>query len=324
MNYSAQNYEDVFDNFHPSDASEINGEVRAYRTMTIRSGDVLEVKAYPIWSTASMVRKAKKHRCKEKSDQYNNENRIRKMIRKVNANFTEHDLFLTVTYDDDSYVPDEKTARKDRDIFLRRIKRYRKTHGMSDLKYFSVIEFGSGDRRRKRVHHHFIISGMDRDEAERLWDKGRCNASRLKPDEYGVERLVRYMLKETGKRKSMDNRSCTYSCSRNLVEPKVQYSDKKLSRRRAARMAEDCTIKAGAIFTKLFPGYRFVDCTVKTSSFVSGAYITAQMIKEKDDKSIHTKRSRRTDHALKMGRVCQEHPSGVESSVPHPKRRKKE
>ena len=38
------------------------------------------------------------------------------------------------------------------------------------MKYAYVIEFGGKDGRRKRVHHHVIMSGMDRDKAEALWN----------------------------------------------------------------------------------------------------------------------------------------------------------
>lgn len=317
------NYEDVFDHFGPvQDVSLLNTEVRSYRTKTIKSGNVLEVECYPIWSTASMKKKAKKHRDPEVAKRYNDEQTKKRLVRKINANFTEKDLFVTLTYDDD-YVPSEDEARKDISSYLLRVKRWRKKHGMSDLKYVAVIEFGKGDRRRKKVHHHIIMSDMDRDVAENLWPYGRRSSSHLRPDDYRFTKLTRYITKETSQKGGADNRSKRYSVSRNLDEPKEQTSDRKLSRRRAAKLAQDCTIKAGAIFTKLFPGYKFLECDVKTSSFVSGAYIHAQLVKEtvNENRNSNTKRSGRTDHAAEMGRIRQEHPSGTESPVPYPKRR---
>jgi hypothetical protein len=111
---------------------------------------------------------------------------------------------------------------------------------------------------------------MDRDEAERLWGKGWANCKRLQPDEYGLEAVARYMIKNPKGNKR-------WCASKNLVEPREYIADKKLSRRRVEQMAREVEDAPRAIFEKLFPEYAFTDCTVKRSEFVAGAYVYARM-----------------------------------------------
>ena len=118
---------------------------------------------------------------------------------------------------------------------------------MTELKYVYVIEYGGKDGKRKRVHHHVVMSGMDRSAAEELWNgKGWANARKLQPDEYGLEALARYVTKEAngGKR---------WCASRNLSEPKETTADTKISKRRVEKMATDFEGAPALIFEKLLP-----------------------------------------------------------------------
>ena len=207
---------------------------------------------------------------REAQKNLNDKNAKKKFIRKINANFTEEDLCVTLTYSN-GFVPDEEQARRDIRNYLRRVREYRRKNGLPELKYAYVIEFGGKDGRRKRVHHHVIMSGMDRDKAEALWNgRGYANARRLQPDDYGLEALARYMTKEPngGKR---------WAASKNLVDPKITEADTKISRRKVEQMAEDFEAKPAAIFAALFPEYSFNECAVRYSDFVAGAYIYAKL-----------------------------------------------
>ena len=175
---SGENTERAFDRFR-------HRNVFRYRTRTIKAGNVLEVEIFPIWNTQNEVREAKKHTTREAQKNLNDKNAKKKFIRKINANFTEEDLCVTLTYSN-GFVPDEEQARRDIRNYLRRVREYRRKNGLPELKYAYVIEFGGKDGRRKRVHHHVIMSGMDRDKAEALWNgRGYANARRLQPDDYG-------------------------------------------------------------------------------------------------------------------------------------------
>ena len=274
MPYNSAKYEFLFDRSEEITEAVFerlrHKDVFRYRARTIKAGNMLEVEVYPIWNTQNEVRRAKHATTREAQRNLNDRNAKKKLIRKINANFTDDDICVTLTYKD-GFIPDEDQARRDIRNYLRRVRGWRRKNGLPEMKYVYVIEFGGGDGRRKRVHHHVIMSGMDRNTAETLWQgRGWANSRRLQPDDYGLEALARYMTKEPngGKR---------WAASRNLVDPKITEADTKISKRRVETMAQDLEDAPAAIFGKLFPEYEFNDCTVKHSPYVAGAYIYARM-----------------------------------------------
>ena len=273
MGYSGENYEFLFDK--PGQIGERafealhHADVMKYRAKTIKSGNIVECEIYPIWNTRGQAAKAKKATTRQAQKNLNEKNAKKNLIRKINTNFTESDLCITLTYK--GQVPDEAQARKDIQNYIRRVKAYRKKNGMDDLKYIYVIEFENGEGWKKtRVHHHVIMSGMDRDAAERLWTNGWANTRRLQPDEYGLEALARYIAKDPKGKKR-------WSASRNLKEPKVTTADTKFTKRMAERLAEDFETDGPQIFAKLFPDCVLNDCAIFRSDFVAGAYVYAKM-----------------------------------------------
>lgn len=148
-----------------------------------------------------------------------------------------------------------------------------------------TVYIGEG-RKKKRIHHHVIMNGMDRDEAERLWKNGYANTRRLQPDEYGLEALARYIVKDPQGKKR-------WSASQNLKQPKVTTADTKFTKRMAERLAEDFETAAGQIFAKLFPNCIMNDCKIFRSDFVAGAYVYANM--RKDPERHKTKRREKTN-----------------------------
>lgn len=276
MSYSGENYEFLFDKRGEVTERAFealrHSEVMKYRARTITSGNIVECEIYPVWSTKGQAQKAKRATTRQAQKNLNEKNAKKNLIRKINTNFTENDLCITLTYK--GTVPDEEQARKDIQNYLRRVKAYRKKHGMDELKYIYVIEFESGEgRKKKRIHHHVIMSGMDRDEAERIWHNGYANTRRLQPDEYGLEALARYIVKDPQGKKR-------WSASRNLKEPKITTADTKFTRRMAERMAEDFEENGPLIFAKLFPDNILNDCAIYRSEFVAGAYVYAKMRKD--------------------------------------------
>lgn len=274
--YSSDQYIELFDtSCEGEEACRLrHSHVANYRVRTILAGNIFECEIYPIWSCKgedNEARKAARHKSKAAIKAANERNAKKKLIRKINANFTERDIHLTLTYKGEQ--PDLAQARKDIQNYLRRVKTYRKTAGLCEIKYIYVIE-GSDDAEGKRVHHHLIMSEMDRDVAERLWGKGRANALKLQPDEYGLEGLARYIVKDPRGSK----RWCS---SKNLQEPVISVSDKKISKRRVELIAFDMERDAKRIFESVYKNFDFNDCFIKRSEFVSGAYIYTRMRKRK-------------------------------------------
>lgn len=274
--FSAERYEALFD--RACDGVEGAGnelrsdETGRYRCKTIKAGDQLECEIYPIWNTQTEAKKAKKAITREAQKAQNEKNARKRLIRRINANFGPGDIELTLTYDED-HIPVLEEARRDMQNYIRRVKRLRKAQGLPEMKYVYVIEYAGEDGAPKRVHHHIIMSGMDRDAAEKLWGKGRANSARLQPDEKGLEGLARYITKSLPRFKS-EKRWC---CSKNLIEPTVTVADTKITRRKAARLAHDADAYGKDLFEHLYPGYTYTDIEIKYSPYVAGVYIYTRM-----------------------------------------------
>lgn len=243
--------------------------VKRYRTRTTTSGPVREVEIYPIWDTRSGVRRERGKASSEAQRAYN-EKRVRRQItRLMNANFSDGDLMLTLTYKGGA-VPDMGQAQRDVRNYLRRIKRWREKRGLEPLKYLYVIEHQDEEGRKKRVHHHVVINAMPREAAEELWQRGRCNSMRLQTDSAGLTGLAQYLTKggRRGKR---------WAASRSLKKPKTTYSDHKISAARAHRMARDFGAAGREILERIMPAYSLTEGEARWSEWVSGCYIYAVM-----------------------------------------------
>ena len=272
MAYTAKEYEVLFT--EPIGEEAIEGlrhkQVALQKTRTVWAGDMVYVDSYPVWNTKAEAGKAKKAKEQQREAQQalNERNRKKYIEQMANANFTKEDLFATFTYA--GQAPDEKQALRDMQNLVRRIKSWCAKNGKPAPKYIYVIEFEDTRGKRKRIHQHMLISGIDRDALEALWPHGRANTRRLQPNGYGLAEIVAYMLKA-----KRSTRRCT--CSRNLTKPKGTTSERRMSKRKVERLAEGLTGCAGEVFERVYPGYELVDYEVARSEYVAGAYIRARM-----------------------------------------------
>ena len=281
MMYSAEDWLELM-GIEVRDAGELlpprdirpSGKVLLYRTKTIRSGDQVEVEAFPIWATAPTLPDGSPLRKSAEAIARANARNARKYFeRKLNTNFCDLDYRIDLTYADD-FLPDAAQAQRDVQNYLRRVKYACRKQGLPQPKYMGVSEGKREGSRQKRVHHHIVIScGLSRDELESIWKKGRVRTDRLQADRFGYTALARYLMKEPEGAKR-------YFCSRNLREPTVTVSDTKLSIRKAERIAQAVEESAPAIFERLYPGCEFLDCQVKHSDFVAGVYISVRLRKQ--------------------------------------------
>ena len=279
--YNVENYEDIFvideSSFIDSVEERIerlrDKQVSKYRTKTIRSGPMLEVEIYPFNGVPPGRRAKKKKEIRQAQSNLNDKNSKKHLVRLVNTNFTQKDIWITLTYQDRKLPVDLDQAKKDMTNYIRRLKRYVKKNKLPELKYVYVTEYRDADsKRKKRVHHHMIVNIPDRDAAEELWNGGgRTQTRRLQPDDFGFEGLARYISKDKG-----ETTIKRYTPSRNLQQPKITVADSKITRRRAEKIATDENI-ANEIFEKLYKGYQFKDMEVKYSPYVAGAYIYVRM-----------------------------------------------
>lgn len=276
--FSAEKYIHLFDTpvdgINGADNVLRPGNVGRYRCKTVKHGERLDVEIFPIWNTASEAKEARKAaKTKKAQTAVNDRNAKKKIERIINENFDRCDIRLDLTYENE-YLPIREVAERDMNNYIRRVRAYRRKNGLPELKYAYSIEYADEDGVKKRGHHHIIMSGMDRDEAERLWGKGRANSDRMQPDpDGGFAGAALYLIK-CGPRSKGKRR---WSCSKNLKKPRVTTADNKISRRRANELAADVDQYPKELFEKLYPGYVFTEVEIKSSEYVAGVYIYAHM-----------------------------------------------
>ena len=246
-----------------------------YRTKTIKSGNVLESEIYPVWNTRSAISRAKRSReSRETQKALNKKNALKNLIRLVNTNFTDKDIWGTFTYAESKLPKSVDKAQKEMAKYVRRLKYYAEKHGYEPLKYVYVTEFEDDEEKgKKRVHHHIICNFPDRDVAEKLWLNGaRRQTRRLQADEDGYEGLVRYILKDPKGTKR-------YVTSKNLEKPQITIADYKFTRKKVRSIVRG-DISATQLFETMYKGYALHKLSTYTSDYVSGAYVYAKMTKQ--------------------------------------------
>lgn len=245
------------------------------REKRYKCGKYLEVEIYPISKEEQKKSRKKKKKESRKEQKNLNAKNARKRLRRIlNANFDNRDLIVHLTYSDEHLPGDEDQAIRDRNNYIRRIKNYRNKNNLPDLKYIAVLEYSEADprdrRTKTRIHHHIVISGMDRDKVEELWGRGRANADRLQPGENGFEELANYISKNPKGKKR-------YSPSRNLIIPEPEINDYKYSYRKVYELSKNQGDREQ--FEKLYPGYIYTTHKVLVNDINSGTYIYIKMRK---------------------------------------------
>ena len=307
---SAEQYEVLYHEAGSMEARERIGlsQVAAQRTQTTKAGEMLYVRSFPIWNTRAESGRARAAKPTQEAQRKLNQRRRRLYFEQLaHANFSRGDYFLTLTYTPtprkDKRLTDEYWANEPMDMqeahrslmeYLRKLRARIRRRGGEELKYLGVTE-ETWSRHvdayddHPRYHHHLLISrsGMTRDEVEQLWKdmghaEGRTNCRILQPDKEGIAALCAYLTKmEKGRGKREGGLACyshSYTASRNLVKPITSSADRKLSRRRVARVAMDVMRDGVEIFRALYPGYEPTEPPqVFISDWVAGAYIYCRL-----------------------------------------------
>lgn len=250
--------------------------ITKYRIKIIDSGAYREVEIFPIWKASQKKRGEKALSTREAQENLNNRNRQKHLVRMINTNFGRGDIHISLTYSQ-KYLPgDKKQALKDLQNYLRRVKRYIKKHNLPELKYIAITEGGEGSG--VRLHHHVIMNFNtmnvkgDAFVAEDLWKLAEYpGAEFLKPSEFGLEQLGKYLTKEARKKNEK-----TYSTSKNLEKYKVEVLDGKMNKSNANKLFRE-ELVASEYFEKTFKNHNFVDWDKKLSDYVSGCYMYVQM-----------------------------------------------
>lgn len=227
-----------------------------YRERRYYCGRYLEVDLFPVFPAAK-GRSKKKKPTSEIQNKLNEHNAEAKLTRILNANFSENDVEVHLTFSDDSLPETDEEALKLAQNYMRRVKYLRKKRGLPEMKSVFIIE---GSANGPRLHYHVTMTaGLDRDELEALWPYGYANARRLQFNENGIEGLARYITKQFREKKNAGETAMRkrWMGSRNLVIPPPHDRDGRISERRVKRIAtRDLPDTVGEI-EKLYPGYVF-------------------------------------------------------------------
>ena len=251
-----------------------------YREKKHYCGEYLEVDIFPVFEY-QRGRSKKRKPTSETQKKLNQRNAERKLIRLLNTNFTKKDIRFDLTYSDEYYPGSPEDAQREMQNFLRRVKRYRKKHGLPELKYVAVTEIG---KKNARLHHHIVMSGgIDITELADIWGKGYTTAKPLQFDEYGIVGIAKYLVKEPilGKR---------WCASRNLEQPKTSERDGRLPQYKVKQF-HDSGYDNREELEKLYEGYALADVKPYFNEINGGYYLTVQMYKK-----IAPKRSRKRGH----------------------------
>lgn len=220
-------------------------------------GDYMDIEIFHVSDRLKEIKRERKE--KESSPaqkKLNSKKSKRYLTRLVHLNFSEGDLYVDLTFDNESLPKDRKGVQKEVRNYIARIRRWRKKNGLSELKYVYVISDVDQDGSKARYHVHMIINGMDRDVAEEKWGKGYANADRLQFNETGVTGKVLYIARQGKGEKA-------WTSSTNLKKPEPKVSDRKIKPKDVERMKRNPEDRE--FFERLYPGWTFTDCTIEDS-----------------------------------------------------------
>lgn len=193
------------------------GKMGYYKT-TVKAGATVEVTKSYTKRVGVSVRGKKEKPTEEEIEKVNRMNAERTLRLKINANFGEDDLFITLTYRKEER-PEPGQAKKNIKKLIDRLrKEFRKAE--AELKWICVTEY-----RNKAIHHHLLINHIEGQDVSKwvrtVWKFGRPDFKYL-DDSGQYKDLAAYLIKETSKTFREDNGGSKqrYSCSRNLILPK--------------------------------------------------------------------------------------------------------
>lgn len=172
-----------------------------YALKEITAGDQFEIEIYPQFRSMDEVppegRTIKKDNNKAQKN-LNDKNARKYVERLINENFSDRDIWMTLTYDDAHLPPDGDVdaAIKNVQKYIRRINYQRKKRGLPNAKYVYVTAYNPD--AEIRWHHHIVMDGaLDMETVESCWKQSSRNeVRRLQTDENGLSGMANYIVEE--------------------------------------------------------------------------------------------------------------------------------
>ena len=272
-----------------------HGKKLVYALKEIRAGEQFEVEIYPQFKNMDEVpeegRSIKKDNSRAQKN-LNDKNARKYVERLINVNFSDEDIWITLTYDD-AHLPldgDIDAAVKNMQNYIKRVNYQRKKRGLPKAKYVYVTEYN--EDAQIRWHHHLVMDGaLDMDTVEKCWGQSSRNeVRRLQKDENGFSGMANYIVKEK-KRIRSERR---WNSSKGLMAPdiKVVHSKQpekgKGSYKKIGKYVDEMVKNQNAIEEQMkrwYPEFDFKDAEVYYNNFNGMFYIHARMRKRRSQEN---------------------------------------
>ncbi|MGN0467986.1 MAG: hypothetical protein ACI4GY_04605 [Acutalibacteraceae bacterium] len=186
--------------------------------------NVKQRKLYHSWNCQpSGARQKRKNPTSEEVREYNTKRAIEKLYFKMCRNFTQNDLYLTVTYKPDiNKSINSSSMKKNLKRFLRLMRAYYRKQGR-EFKY--IYTYGISENSFR--HYHLIINCIEEDIINECWKKATPDSGIIKIKhlwkDFDYMGLAKYFVENGSQAVAFDGAAFKqlYSCSRNLINPTV-------------------------------------------------------------------------------------------------------
>lgn len=258
-----------------------------YALKEIKAGDQFEVEIYPQFKRMEEVPEEGRRIVKDNSSaqkNLNDKNARKYLIRLINTNFGEGDLWITLTYDDEHLPADGDIDKvlKDMKNYIERLRYQRKKRGLQKAKYIYVIEYD--EAAEIRWHIHMVMDGaLDMDTVEACWKQSSRNeVRRIRKDKDGLAGMANYLVKE--KRRIRSERR--WNSSHGLKKPDIRVVHSKQKEKGKGNYKKisayiDEMVKNQNVIKeqmeKWYPDLEFAEAEVRYNNFNYMFYIHARL-----------------------------------------------
>ena len=191
-----------------------------YVEKKVIAGRTIEIEKYytSIFHKKGIEREKKELPTREEQKKINSRQAEKKLRYLINTNFGEGDYHLILTYTKDSRPEAKEEARKNIQVFLRKMRKEYRDRG-KEMKYIHVVEVGA----RGSYHHHLVINEIEVKAITKNWPHGRPKINPL--DNTGqYKKLASYLIKYTDRLVGEDGKlqGKRWDPSRNLKKPIIK------------------------------------------------------------------------------------------------------
>lgn len=280
--YVPYSYEDTFDHsIETANENELRRMIdeqrcAIYATKSTKAGHQMDVDVFPEFThLPSYAQREPTNRDAQRN--LNDKNSRRECERRVNENFSEEDVWETLSYYDAQVPKSMEEAQRNIANYVRRVQYARKKAGLPPAKVVKVTDW-TKNGRKVHVHHHVVISsGLPMEKMLALWTLGRKKEIRqLELDENGLSGLSNYITKPHASDTEDIKHKKKWSASKNLRVPRPRKNHQTFRRRRVEKIATQPGLLCAEMEQK-FSEYWFERGDVKFNARVGLFYLSAKM-----------------------------------------------